>query len=406
MQTVEINKLDHYGRGIGKINDKIIFIPYTLPGDTVDVAITKEKKNFLEGTVVKFIKKSSEHIINNCPYYEKCGGCQLRHMSYDKQLLFKEEKLREIISKFVKEEVKINKIIPCENENYYRNKLSLKVINNKLGFNSLGTHNIIPIDECMLADRKINNVIKFLNEQNLSGIDNVMIRSSLTNDDIMVYLDGKNCQIDTNKLKKYVTSIALHINNKNEQINKKGNIIENLKNKKYKISNLSFFQVNTSQTVKLYDLILEKSKLTGNEILYDLYCGTGTIGLYLSSKCKKVIGIEIIEAAIEDAKENAKINNISNCIFYAGDVSKIINKMSERADIIVVDPPRNGLDNSTIQNIFRLNPIRIVYTSCDPITLARDLNILKEKYNIIDITPVDMFPNTYHVESVCVLERN
>lgn len=406
-EILKIEKLDHHGRGIGKINEKIVFVPYTISNDEVKIKITKEKKNFCEAEVLEYINKSNNHIKNDCPYYKICGGCDLRHMSYDEQLKFKENKVQEIIKKFCHEEnIKINNIVPSEKQNGYRNKLTLKV-GKKLCLNKKNTHDYVEIEECKLASTKINKIIKIINNYNLDSIENVVIRSSYFTDDSMVVFyvkNGHKFNENIEKLKELVTTIV--IKNKNDCINikEKGNIFERLNNLSFKISPASFFQVNSLQTLNLYDLVLEKCKLSGSETVYDLYCGTGTIGIYLSSHCKKVIGIEINEEAVKDARENVKINDIKNCEFYDGDVAEFIKLQKEEADVIVVDPPRSGLDNITISNIIRLNPKRIVYVSCDPVTLARDLDILKEKYDICEITPVDMFPQTYHVECVSVLK--
>lgn len=407
-EILKIEKLDHHGRGIGKINDKIIFVPYTLPDDEIKFKIVKEKKNFYEGEVTEYIKKSIHHINQNCPYYGICGGCDLRHMSYEEQLKFKQNKVNEIIKKFTTiENVKINDIVGSKNIDGYRNKITLKV-HKKLCLNKKSTHEYVEINSCKLVDDKVNNVIRIINNYDLESIDSVVIRFSYFTDDLMVVFYVKNgvkFNENLDELKKTVTTIILKDKNKDYILYGKGNILEKLDNLNFKISGASFFQVNSLQTLNLYNLILEKCKLNGDETVYDLYCGTGTIGIFLSKYCKRIIGIEINKEACMDAKENIKINNIKNCQFYNGDVSNFIKDKKDNPDIIIVDPPRSGLDNITIGNIIRLNPRKIIYVSCDPVTLARDLNILNSKYDINEITPVDMFPNTYHVECVCVLNR-
>lgn len=407
-KILKITKLDHQGRGIGKVDDKIIFVPYTLPDDEIKFKITKEKKNFCEGKVTEYIKKSSRHIDQTCPYYGICGGCDLRHMDYNQQLNFKQNKVKEIINKFTNiETIKINNIISSKNIDSYRNKITFK-INKKLCLNKKATHEYVEIKACKLVNDKVNNIIKLINNYDLKNIDNVVIKSSYFTDDIMTVFyvkQGVKFTQNLDELKKIVTTIIFKYKNNDYIIYGKGNILEKLKNLYFKISPTSFFQINSHQTVNLYDLILQKCKLNGNEIVYDLYCGTGTIGLFLSQFCKKVIGIEINKEAILDAKENARINNIKNCEFYDEDVSSFVARENNNPDVIIVDPPRSGLDNITIDNVIRLNPKKIIYVSCDPVTLARDLNSLTKNYNIDEITPVDMFPNTYHVECVCVLNR-
>ena len=404
-EKVLITRFDHQGRGIGKIDDKIVFVPFAIPGDEVQIKIIKDKKNFYGGSIIKFLKKSEKHTEQLCPYYKICGGCDLRHISYDEQLKFKENKVKDIIKKFVKEDVLVNPILGCDDYDFYRNKLTLKV-DKKLGFNQKNTHDIIHIDECLIADKKINNLIKIINEINLECIESVIIRCSrFTPLQMALFYVKKGYKFNENleKLKKIVDTIVVIQNNKEYIISGKGNIFEKLDNLTFKISGTSFFQVNSLQTLKLYRLVMQKCQLSGKETIYDLYAGTGTIGIFLSQNSKKIISIEINKEAVKDALENIKINDIKNVNIFSGDVSKLIKSQTEKPDIIVVDPPRSGLDKITIDNIIRLNSQKIIYVSCDPITLARDLNLLKEKYDIKEITPVDMFPNTYHVECVSVL---
>lgn len=404
-KIVKIEKLDHQGRGIGFIDEKITFIPFCLPGDVVEVIITKEKKKYNEGRIVKYIEKNKQHIKQDCPYYKFCGGCDLRHMSYDNQLKFKENKVQEIIHKFTDKGVKIDNIIGSSLVNNYRNKVTFKV-NKKLGLCEKNSNDIINIDNCLLLDNKINNLINYINNMNLSNVNSIVIKSTyFTKQTCVIFYTNENFVENTLFLKDFADTVIINKNGKEEIIYGKGNIFERLDNLMFKISPSSFFQVNSMQTLKLYNLVLDKCNLNGQEVVYDLFCGTGTISLFLSRKCKKVIGIEINKDAIKDATENMNLNNIQNCTFLAGDVSKLIKSQKEKADIIVVDPPRAGLDNITIENIFRLNPKKVVYVSCDPVTLARDLNTLKEQYNIESVTPVDMFPNTYHVECVSLLHR-
>ena len=404
---IKIEKLDHQGRGIGFINEKIVFVPFALPGDIVDIKITKDKKNFCEGSIIKYIEKSKMHIDSICPYFEICGGCDLRHISYDDELKFKENKVKEILSKFTRDDIKVNNIIGSEEIEMYRNKIKFAV-NKKLGLIKRNSHEIIEIDKCLLADSKINELISEINKCNLNGIQNITIRKSYFTNDTMLIVDiigEKNIDKSLTNLEKYVDSLIFTKNGNILKTIGKGNIIEKLDNLTYKISPNSFFQVNSRQTVKLYDLVLEKASPTKDEIVYDLFCGTGTIGLYLSRSAKKVIGVEINKDAIRDANENKKINNIENVEFYAEDVTKFVDRKLDKPDVVVFDPPRAGLNKKIIDTIKSFSPKKIVYVSCDPVTLARDLKDFSDKYEIIDVTPVDMFPRTYHVECVCLLTK-
>ena len=389
---IEILKLDHQGRGIGKINNKIIFIKNALPKELVEVKIIKDKKNYQEGIVTNYIKKSDKRINPKCPYYEQCGGCNLMHLNYQDQIKYKQEKIENIIHKYVDKFIKVNKIIPCENIYNYRNKITFHV-NNKIGLYEDNTNNIIEIDKCLLADNKINKILKELKTLKLNK-DEITVRSSYN--DSLIYYKNKDNLININ---------CNNIINNNTIIKGNNYIIEKLKDFKFIISPTSFFQVNTKQTIILYDLIKELAKPNKNDILLDLYCGTGTIGLYLSKESKEILGIELNKEAIIDANKNKLLNNINNAKFIAGDAKEIIKKLKYKPDIIIVDPPRSGLYKGMIKDLINFKANKIIYVSCDPITLSRDLQELKEQYIIKEIQPVDLFPNTYHIEDIVLLEK-
>lgn len=363
---VNIIDLDHFGRGIGKINNKIIFIPYSLLGETVKAKIITDKKKYSEGILIEIIKASAKRVNSLCNYYPFCGGCQLLHLDYTEQLLFKENKIRNIFNRYGLNDVSINKIIFNDKQFNYRNKVTLHEKNDKYGYYQEKTNDLIEIDKCLLLDDKINNIIKTIN-----GKNNIIIRSN-----------GNEVTTDSNQ-----------------------KVMHTIVNKDFLVSNNSFFQVNDGVTELLYNKIVEYSNPNKNDIVLDLYCGTGTIGIFMSDYVKKVIGIEISNDAVINANENMKLNNISNIDFIRGDAGIEAKKLSINPNIIIIDPPRCGLTIETINTILDLNPQKIIYVSCDPMTLVRDLNILKEKYNILEVTPFDMFPNTYHVECITLLNR-
>ncbi len=367
MEKVSITSLDHQGRGIGRINGKIIFIPNTLPDEIVEIEITKEKKKFMEGKVINFIKKSDHRIENLCPYYPKCGGCQLLHMPYSEQLNYKQKKMQNILARYGLENVSLQNIIASPKEFHYRNKATFQNQNNMLGYFEEESYHFIPIEDCLLLDEKINNNIKSLP----TNQGKLVVRS---NQKEITYEDTKK-------------------------------VIHTIVDYKFLVSLPSFFQINDSVTPLLYGKVKEYLNPTKEDTILDLYCGTGTIGIFVSDCCKKVIGIEKCKEAIIDAKENAQLNNISNIEFICGDAGIETKKLKEKPTSIIIDPPRSGLNKETIDIIMTLEPFKIVYVSCDPMTLVRDLNILKEKYEIKEITPFDMFPNTYHVENVVLLTR-
>ena len=402
----KIERLDHQGRGIAYIDDKITFVENALPGEEVLIKITNSKKKYNEGIVQKYIQKSEKRVDNVCPFYESCGGCNILHMSYNDQLEYKENKIKDIMKKYANID-KISKIIKCDKQFNYRNKVTLKVENNIIGYYKKKSYNLVNIDKCLIIDNEFNKIINDLKRFNLDNIYELMIRNvDSDNTALTLYLQkDTNCiQIDE-YCKKNNIILNKIIKNKDFKCNEKSKIIGKLGNFKFIISPLSFFQVNTDQTIKLYDKILEVLEPNKDDNLLDLYCGTGTIGIYVANKVNKVLGVEIVKDAIHDANINKKINNINNINFICGNTEKIIKDVKEKYNAIIVDPPRAGLTESIIRDIFRINPDKIVYVSCDPITLARDLKLLQEKYEVLDVVPVDMFPNTYHVETVCKLKK-
>lgn len=401
-----IEKLDHQGRGISFIDGKITFIENALPGEEVEIKITNEKKKFNEAIITKRIKNSEKRIEPKCPYYNECGGCNLLHLGYKDQLEYKQNKVNDILKRYADIE-SVEKIIPSEDEFNYRNKVTLKV-DKKLGYFKRKSNDIVYIDKCELVQENINKIINDLNKINeFNNVYEIVIRNVNSNDVAITYYLHKDTKLPlTNEyVRKNGYKFNKIIKNNNCKIKEESKIIGKLSNFNFVISPQAFFQVNTKQTEKLYNKVIEYLEPNENDIIMDLYCGTGTIGMYATPFVKKVIGVEICKEAIEDAKTNMKINNVENMEFICGDTELVIKKFKDKFDSIIVDPPRSGLTNSVINDIFRLDPNKIVYVSCDPITLARDLKILKEKYNIINITPVDMFPNTYHVETIVMLSK-
>lgn len=400
MKNIELNieKLDHYGRGIARIDGKTVFVENALPTETVIASITKEKKNFIEGETIDFISKSEDRIEPICSYYNECGGCNIMHLDYNNQLKFKENKVKEVLKKFCNY-TNIKSIIGTNQYNY-RNKITLQVKEN-IGYYKKKSYELVVIDKCCIADERINNIINELKGINLSNINQIVIRTT-NKETMLVFYSKKVIKSDVNK---FSVNTIVCIADKTHILKGKGYIEEELKGVKYVISPTSFFQVNTNGMINLYDKVLEYCGLNGNENLLDLYCGTGTIGIYLSKHCNKVFGIELNKEAIKDALVNKEINNLNNIDFKSGDVKEVLKTNNFIPDIIVVDPPRAGLDSKVIEQIISLKPKKLVYVSCDVITLSRDLNLLKEYFNIKEVTPVDMFPNTYHVECVSLLER-
>lgn len=393
-----INNLDHQGRGIGKIDNKIIFIPNALIDEIVDIDIVKQKSKYLEGKVIDYIKQSEYRINPICPYFNNCGGCNLLHLEYEKQCEFKEEKVKNIILKYTGLDNVVRKIIPSKNIYYYRNKVTFQ-IHKRIGFYKEKSYEVVAIEKCHITNEKINNIIPYLNKLNLSNINKIVVKCS---DKIMVVIYGEIDDVDVIKLlSDHVDTIIVNDN----IIYGDGYITERLGDLSFKISKDSFFQVNTIQTINLYQKVLEYCDLNGNERVLDLYCGTGTIGIYISDYCKEVLGIDNVSEAIEDANVNKRMNNKKNINFLLGDSKDKISDIDFKADVVIVDPPRIGLDQSVIESIIELKTQKVIYVSCDPMTLARDLNIFKNYYNIKEITLVDMFPQTHHIESIVLMTK-
>ena len=391
---IKIESLDHNGRGIARLNNKIVFVNNALPNEIVEIKTISEKKNYIEAEVVRYIEKSKDRIDSICPYYDKCGGCNLLHMDYKDQLKFKQNKIENIINKYLGKKVKINDIVSSDNIFNYRNKVTFHV-NKKIGYFKDKTNDIVEIENCPLASTQINNAIPYLNKLDLNNINEIICR--VGSNELMIIIKS-NKDINIEPIKGIANSI--YINDKLVYGNKF--IYNNIGKYKYIISPNSFFQINNDVCKKLYDKIDIETK-ESKDVL-DLYCGTGSIGLYINNN-KNIIGIEINEDAINNANTNKVINNIENINFICGDSGKKSTNLKFLPDSIIVDPPRNGLDNTTIRNILNMSPKKIIYVSCDPMTLVRDLKTLNNNYDIISVTPFDMFPQTKHVETVTILER-
>lgn len=407
MCKLEIVSLDHQGRGIGKIDNKTVFVNGALPGEIVDVYITASKKNYCEANVNKILQKSTMRLEPICPYFLVCGGCDLMHIPYEKQIEYKNDKIKNIMQRFCKEDFTIKDIISSD-ALYYRNKVTYHV-DNGIGFYKEKSDDLITIDTCFLADKKIAVVYNLIKENaNLKNIKSIVIRAAYYTDDIMIVLETKGVIEEKDwitLLGDKVSSIIVNNQKEFKTIYGKNFMVEKLLDYKFLMSNDAFFQVNTLQAEKLYQKALEYADIKEDETVLDLYCGTGTIGILASKYAKKVIGIEINESAVKSANKNKELNHVKNIEFYAGDTGTVLSKHHYKVDTVIVDPPRAGLNKNAIDEILMISPKKLIYVSCDPMTLARDLNILSERYKIKELTPVDMFPNTAHVETVALLSR-
>ncbi|MBU3172328.1 23S rRNA (uracil(1939)-C(5))-methyltransferase RlmD [Clostridium estertheticum] len=441
---ITIDNMGYEGEGVGKIDGFTVFVAGAIVGEKVLIKIVKISKNFGFGKLLEIIEKSISRIEPVCDIYKSCGGCNLQHIDYAAQLDFKTNRVNQVINRIGKlEEVIVHPTLGMESPYNYRNKVQLPASNKngevKIGFYAARSHDIINMENCYIQDSVADIVVKLTrkwikefniqcyNEENHQGIlRHVMIRKGSKTGQVMVVLvtNGKSLPykeefiaIITKKIKGIV-SVIQNINSEKTNVILgetcltlwgKDTITDYIGEFKFEVSPLSFFQVNSVQTEMLYDKVLEYANLSGGEVVLDAYCGTGTISLFLSKTAKKVYGVEIVPQAIENAKINAKVNNVENTEFLVGEAEIIIPKLINDgviADLVVVDPPRKGCDKTLLEAISYMGPKCIVYVSCDPGTLARDLGILNELgYITKEIQPVDMFPQTAHIECVARIEK-
>lgn len=394
---VEVVKLDNFGRGIGYINDKIIFIPKTIPGDIVNVEITLDKKSFYEGKLIEIITPSKLRKKPICPYFDICGGCDLMHISISEMLEYKLSKINELLEKN-KINYKINEIIKSEEPYHYRNKVTLKVVDGKIGYFSSSSHELVEIDYCYLCKEEINKLLKDINLLNIKNGE-MVIRSNY-NDEILLSINSLDKVDNIDELINKYKIVGIVKND--ECIYGQDYFIDKINNYIFKVSYNSFFQINPYICSELFNLIENYTK--DSKKVLDLYCGVGTLSLVASTNSEYVLGIEINENAIKDANLNKNLNTRSNVNFICDDTKNILNKITKDYDTIILDPPRSGVIKKVIDKIIKEEIKKIIYVSCNPITLVRDLKLLSEYYNIEDFKLIDMFPNTEHVESIVVLK--
>lgn len=436
------------GSGVGRaVDGEVVFVPDTAVGDVCDVRILKVKKTVCYGKIENIIEPSGDRIDPVCPVSSRCGGCVYRHLSYDAELKIKQKKVCDAATRIGKIDAKVVKDIigaGRERTDRYRNKAQIPVGIGKngeieLGFYCRHSHRIAACDDCLLSPQiftQISETFKefitkypylVYNEVNHSGkIRHLYLRIGEKTNEVMVcvVVNGRGFdhqeELFNSLIEKYsqVKSIIINVNQektnvilgyKNIVVYGKESISDVLCGVTFELSPLAFYQVNRVQAQRLYEKAKEYAQLSKEDVLMDLYCGTGTIGLSMAQDCKELIGVEIIDKAIENAKKNAKNNNITNARFICADAEKAaieLKKEGVSPDVIIVDPPRKGLTEKLVETIVQMNPKRVVYVSCDPATLARDLKQFEElNYSVKEITPVDLFPRTAHVESVCLLSR-
>ena len=395
---VKIERFDDLGRGIGYINNKVTFIDKVVPEDIVEVELTKEKKKYNEAKLIKIIKPSPLRIDAKCPYFSKCGGCQFQNITYENTIKYKKEKIVNIFSKHkisIFPEV-ITNISPYN----YRNKITLKVNNYKIGFYINKTHNLVEINKCLLANPAINASIPLIKRFNICNGE-VTIRCNQNAEILIVINSQDNLNIDTNYLKSKIKLVGIVVNNKIYY--GENSLFERMNNLLFKISYDSFFQVNPFIASQLFQIIGDN--IDSSDKVLDLYCGVGTLSLMAAKKAQKVLGIEVVPNAIINALFNARVNDLNNTQFVINDASTAISKIKPDFNKIIVDPPRSGLTKNIIDVLLKIKPDEIIYVSCDPQTLVRDFTLLSSIYEIKKSYILDMFSYTYHIETILILTK-
>ena len=396
---VKIEKLDHFGRGICYIDGKICFVENTLPGEDVKIKINLEKKKYILGRVKDFYSVSPDRVDDVCPYKDKCGGCDLSHLSYKKENEYKCLKVKEILKKYADVDEVLVEDVSFGEEYNYRNKITLHGNHNIIGYYKKNSNDIVPINKCLLVDEKINHIINVINMMSSDNeYKDIVIRVSNDSEEVLISITGKVKGYEV--LEDLCDSLIIN----NEVIKGERTIMSFIGEKKFIISDKGFFQVNKTLTERLYNEVLNIVKEVKPKKVLDLYCGCGTIGIYISDYVDEVVGVEVFKESIENAKKNKKLNNCNNIRFICDKVENVIDNIKDNTDLVIVDPPRGGLDITSVNVLLSMNVNNLVYVSCDPVTLARDIKLLKEKYDVISIKPFNMFSRTYHVECVCLLK--
>ena len=457
LEKITITGIAAEGKAIVKYNDWVIFIPFVVPGDVVDIQLTRRKNSYAEGKAVFFHEYSPVRSEAFCEHYGICGGCKWQILPYPEQVKYKQQQVADNLVRIGKVELpEISPILGSEKTEFYRNKLEFTFSNKRWrtaeeiksgvefdNMNALGFHipgmfdKVLDINKCWLQDdisNQIRNEIRsfalkndytFFDLRNQGGmLRNIIIRTTSTGEIMLIVVFYEDDKEKREAILEHVSNAFPQITSLLYIINRKANdtitdqevhtfkgrdhIFEEMEGLKFKIGPKSFYQTNSEQAYNLYKIVRNFAGLTGNELVYDLYTGTGTIANFVAKNAKQVIGIEYVPEAIEDARLNSEINNISNTLFFAGDMKDILNTsfINEYGspDVIITDPPRAGMHDDVIETILFAEPRKVVYVSCNPATQARDLNLLDEKYRVTKVQPVDMFPHTHHVENVVLLE--
>ncbi|MBQ2490622.1 MAG: 23S rRNA (uracil(1939)-C(5))-methyltransferase RlmD [Muribaculaceae bacterium] len=458
IEKLEITGIAAEGKSLGRWNDMVVFVPLGAPGDVVDVQLTKKRHSFAEGKIVRFHTMSAMRVEPMCEHYGVCGGCKFQHIPYDQQLKYKQQQVEDALQRIAKVELPaINPILGSAHTCYYRNKLEFTFSNkswltreqlesgeafddrNALGFHIPNAFDkVLDIKHCWLQSELSNEIRNFIRDygkrqgysffdlrDNVGLLRTIMIRTASTGEVMLVVVFGEDNRAAIDDVMHamherfpMITSLLYVVNLKrNDSLNDQEFVLyagreyieEEMEGLRFRVGPKSFYQTNSAQAYELYKVARRMARLTGDELVYDLYTGTGTIANFVARQARQVIGIEYVSEAIDDARLNSQVNKIENTLFYAGDMKDILTDdfVQEHGcpDVMIIDPPRAGMHEDVVNVIMRAEPQRIVYVSCNPATQARDLAMLDAKYAVLEVQPVDMFPHTQHVENVVALER-
>ncbi len=412
-----VDGISHAGEGVARADGKATFIPFAIPGETVDVKIIEEKKNFQRAQLEKIITPSPDRIDPPCPYFSQCGGCSYQHISYPRQLELKRQVVQDSLKRIGRIDIKVNPVVGMENPWQYRNKVEWHTGAESgqltMGYYINDSRVLMGIDSCLLISREMQEYSQYikehLDELKIPADCEVIVRQSSSNQEMMlIFIGTGTSEIDFAKMLNYreLSSIysidqgitRLHYGNQS--------LTEKINDLEYEISPLAFFQVNHSQMIKMMEIIKDYAHLRAGDNVLDAYCGTGSIALALADKVHKVVGVESFKTSIKNAKRNAFKNNITNCKFIKGACEEIIPNLEENFDVVILDPPRAGCKAELIQAVTDKSPRCIIYVSCNPATLARDLAIFNNAaYTVDQVQPIDMFPQTGHVETICLMSK-
>lgn len=407
--TIKIDGMTDDGRGVGRAEGLAVFVPYTLIGERVRVIIETLKKSYAEAKLLSIETPSPHRLKSECPYFYECGGCAFWHTDYEFELEIKQRCVEDCMQRIGRTDCEVLPIIGCDADRGYRNKASYKIAGGEVGFFAEKTHRLVRVCDCLLQTDEANKIAQcvenFCKGENVSGsifvrtlgrkaVAGIDIEGGIEND---AELLDKLKSLDIN-----LTGVLLG----GKEVFGSGKLTDKIGNLEYEVSANSFYQVNRFQTKVLYDKVLEFANLSGTETVWDLYCGTGTIGIYLASGAKRIVGIETLPSAVADAKENARRCGVRNADYYCGTAENVAPKLRVKPNVVILDPPRRGCDKKLIETVARSGAERVVYVSCKPSTLARDIKVFADfGFKPVKIQPVDMFPRTHHVETVALMVR-